>query len=84
MGGEIPVGQLIGYARVSTAGQDVALQRDALERAGCARVYADTGADRSATALSLFRAWSICAWGTRWWFGGWIVGSIDEEFDRDG
>ncbi|MDQ6731950.1 MAG: recombinase family protein [Actinomycetota bacterium] len=43
MGDEIPVGQLIGYARVSTAGQDVALQRDALERAGCARVYADTG-----------------------------------------
>jgi DNA invertase Pin-like site-specific DNA recombinase len=40
---QVTVGQLVGYARVSTAGQDVALQRDALERAGCGRIYADTG-----------------------------------------
>jgi hypothetical protein len=43
MGDEIPVGQLIGYAPISTAGQDLALQRDALERAGCDRIYDDTG-----------------------------------------
>jgi DNA invertase Pin-like site-specific DNA recombinase len=43
MGDRVSVGQLIGYARVSTAGQDLALQRDALERAGCDRVYDEMG-----------------------------------------
>lgn len=33
---------LIGYARVSTADQDVGLQNDALREAGCERVFADT------------------------------------------
>ena len=34
---------LIGYARISTRAQDLALQLDALERAGCERVYKDVG-----------------------------------------
>lgn len=32
---------LIGYARVSTADQDLALQREALERAGCEKLFTD-------------------------------------------
>jgi DNA invertase Pin-like site-specific DNA recombinase len=33
---------LVGYARVSTQDQTLALQKDALERAGCERVFTDT------------------------------------------
>ena len=33
---------LVGYMRVSTAEQNLALQRDALEAAGCERLYEDT------------------------------------------
>jgi DNA invertase Pin-like site-specific DNA recombinase len=32
---------LVGYARVSTAEQSLALQQDALDKAGCERVYTD-------------------------------------------
>lgn len=35
------MGALLGYARISTGEQDTALQLDALERAGCTRVFSD-------------------------------------------
>jgi len=44
---------MIGYARVSTEDQDLALQLDALNKVGCQRVFTDraTGADRKRQGL---------------------------------
>ncbi len=60
---------LIGYARVSTAEQDTKLQTDALQAAGCERIFEDTAsgakADRPglAEALSYLREGdSLAVW----------------------
>lgn len=58
---------LIGYARVSTADQDTALQTDALRTAGCERIFEDTvsgaKADRPglAEALAYLREGDVLA-----------------------
>lgn len=53
------VAMLVGYMRVSTSEQNLSLQRDALEGAGCERLFEDTcsgagaGADRPGLARAL-------------------------------
>lgn len=50
---------LIGYARVSTAEQDTALQTDALRKAGCERIFEDTvsGTKTDRPGLTSALAW---------------------------
>lgn len=48
--------ELVGYARVSTADQDPALQTQALERAGCARVFVDQASGATTSRPQLDQA----------------------------
>lgn len=49
------MGEQLGYARVSTGDQDAALQIDALEAAGCYRVYIDVASGASQVRPELDR-----------------------------
>lgn len=49
---------LIGYARVSTTDQTLDLQKDALEKTGCARIFTDTASGAKAERIGLEEAMS--------------------------
>ena len=53
----------VGYARVSLPEQHLALQTDALQRAGCERLYTDTVSGRQVDRPGLRMALEVVRWG---------------------
>ena len=51
---------LIGYARVSTSDQNLDLQQDALQEAGCERIFTDTVTGAKAERPGLAEALQVC------------------------
>ena len=49
---------LIGYARVSTSDQTLDLQKDALEKTGCERIFTDTASGAKQERMGLEEALS--------------------------
>jgi DNA invertase Pin-like site-specific DNA recombinase len=54
---------LIGYARISTHEQTLALQQDALRQAGCTKIFTDTASGASQERPGLDQAISHCRQG---------------------
>jgi DNA invertase Pin-like site-specific DNA recombinase len=68
---------LVGYMRVSTAEQNLALQRDALEGAGCERLYEEDTCSGAVTERpGLARALDNLRAGDALVVGNWIVSAI--------
>ncbi len=49
---------LVGYARVSTSDQTLNLQKDALEKIGCSKIFTDTASGAKAERMGLTEALS--------------------------
>jgi DNA invertase Pin-like site-specific DNA recombinase len=49
---------LVGYARVSTTDQTLALQHDALTKAGCSKIFTDTASGAQTERMGLTEALS--------------------------
>ena len=65
------MGRLIGYARVSTAEQDLGLQLAALQSAGCsdAHIFCDTASGARTARPGLEACVHALEPETRWWSG---------------
>jgi DNA invertase Pin-like site-specific DNA recombinase len=61
-----------GYARVSTRDQNLELQLDPLDKAGCKRIFTDKLSGAQVERPGLKRRCRTCAKPIRLWSGNWI------------
>ncbi len=76
---------LVGYARVSTHEQETSLQQDALEAAGCERIFADRASGALAERPELTRALEYARQGDTlvvWRLVFHVIAAL-AEFERD-
>lgn len=65
---------LVGYACVSTLDQNLDLQRDALLRAGCEKIFEEKKSGKAGTKRPEFEAALFtCVLPISWWSGSWIA-----------
>ena len=71
---------VIGYARVSTEDQNLDLQRDVLERAGCTRIYEDRASGARAMRPGLILALKVARAGDQLvvWRLDWLGRSMSD------
>ena len=83
--GEVhPKGTLIGYARVSTDDQNLALQRDALTEAGCGKIFTEQMSGAVADRPALHDALEFARSGdTLDCVEARPTGAVDEAVDRN-
>lgn len=63
----------ISYARVSTGGQKLERQLDALAAAGCRRIFAGTKSGKNVDRPELKACHAFLAAGPRWWCPRWTA-----------
>ena len=66
---DTPIFMKIGYARVFTQDQKLNLQTDALEKAGCEKIFTDTASGAKDNRVGLMEAVEFCRSGDSLDFG---------------
>lgn len=66
----------IGYARVSTADQNPDLQEDALQKAGCEKIFRDIASGAVDSRKVCRRPSNTHGTETPWWSGNWTASVV--------